>query len=73
MKKKILLIITQSEFGGAQRFLAHLIDGLRRDTQIVLTSQDTQKHTEKSASISVSSTESRIAGHSYPQAGLTLL
>jgi len=32
--KKILFIITQSEFGGAQRFLAHLIDGLRRDTQI---------------------------------------
>jgi len=27
--KKILFIITQSEFGGAQHFLAHLIDGLQ--------------------------------------------
>jgi len=27
--KKILFIVTQSEFGGAQHFLAHLIDGLR--------------------------------------------
>lgn len=33
-KKKILFLVTQSEFGGAQRFIYNLIIALRRDTQI---------------------------------------
>ena len=33
-KKKILFLVTQSEFGGAQRFIYNLVTALRRYTQI---------------------------------------
>ena len=33
-KKKIVFLVTQSEFGGAQRFIYTLIEGMRRYTQI---------------------------------------
>jgi len=49
IKKKILFLVTQSEFGGAQRFIYNLVTALRRYTQIGLRRKvgDTQIHAEK--------------------------
>ena len=46
-KKKILFLVTQSEFGGAQRFIYTLVTALRRRyTQNQFASQNTQTHAD---------------------------